>query len=579
MELSSPAGTTGPVDPASQAEQLFRQGCACYNVDRARAALYFAQALEQNPRHQRAMIMLANCDGAPRETLLQRAFAVDAASLDGQLAAQLLNGPGEPSSSAGGRQWSALTPTVPESEQAGASSAPRRLQPGDLIGGKYEILAYHSTGGFGSIYLARDRELNRLCVVKQLRARPGMEAALHNEVRMLVALNSPGHEGIPEIYGLLADEHCLVMKYVEGHSLFKQFQHRPPPERVALKLLREAASALAYMHGHTETNGRIVPKLHRDVTPNNLMLDTRKRLWLVDFGLASAEPPAESRAGSPRFIAPEQAAGKPQPGSDVYGLAASFAYILSAGGKHTRLPPRLSRLLDGMMAPQPDQRPPAAWVVDALDTMLALRLARTTALGMLVTLAVTIVSTALLLLTGIVDVELPSERAREANLQRQLTTTRSDLDTARSQLTTTRSDLEATRREIERLRNLPFPAQAIPLISGAGSVRGTLDPQRMTEFWTFVGQAGDSATLHATGGGTGMDDPVLLLFSPDGQILAYNDDVPEESTAAIQDSLDALIQTALPADGLYTVQVTSYKYTGYAYPALGSYTLSVHVGR
>jgi serine/threonine protein kinase len=225
--------------------------------------------------------------------------------------------------------------------QQGASYLP--FQPGYLLGGRYRIDQHLGAGGFGATYRAVDTSLNdRPCVVKQLTIDPGWSdqkeqearANFQREARMLVDLNQPGHPNIPDIYAYLDSEACLVMKYIAGQSLEAVRRQRggrlPVPE--ALKYIRDVCDALTYMQGHAS-----VPVLHRDIKPDNIMLGTDGRVWLIDFGLSKSTVvhpgrvhPSVTRAfGTIGYTPAEQWQQQAEPRSDVYALAATLHTLLT----------------------------------------------------------------------------------------------------------------------------------------------------------------------------------------------------------------------------------------------------------
>lgn len=185
------------------------------------------------------------------------------------------------------------------------------------------------------MYLAYDTALRRECVIKRLHLSPRRSDPVpllryfEHEALLLASLNTPGHPTIPEIYEYLPVEHCLVMKYIAGQSLRALLNSRTEPlaEAVALRLVRDVCSALAYMHGKEPE-----PVLHLDVKPDNILIGGDGRVWLVDFGLARGALPgerAERCAGTPGFAPPEQWRGEAEQRSDIYALALTLYALLT----------------------------------------------------------------------------------------------------------------------------------------------------------------------------------------------------------------------------------------------------------
>ncbi len=268
------------------------------------------------------------------------------------------------------------------------------LPSGALLGqrGRYRIEKFLGGGGFGQVYLACDIPLNRPCVVKRLaiddawspEERQRVQDQFQREALLLATLNTPGHPNIPEIYEYLPEHHCLVMKYVVGRSLGQVLSRRagPLPVETALSYARDVCAALIDMHRRPE------PVLHRDIKPDNILIDETGRVWLIDYGLSSS-----TRAGGTfGFTPPEQWAGKTEPRSDIYALAMTLYVMLTntfperelraamARGEDAALPPlhqinpavgpEIEQLIQRGLAVAIDQRPSAQQFLAGLEAIL-----------------------------------------------------------------------------------------------------------------------------------------------------------------------------------------------------------------
>lgn len=276
----------------------------------------------------------------------------------------------------------------------------RPLAPGDHLGSarRYRVDREIGRGGFGSTFLATDIVLDRQCVIKQLHFDPHwsdvqrqqMVTSFSRETQVLVQLNTPGHPNIPEIYDVFPEQLCLVMKYVTGESLHRVLKRRtdPLPEELAVRYVRDVCGALAYMHGQVTR-----PVLHRDLKPDNILVDERGRIWLIDFGLAWQEAHPTSGSAMPLLVAgtigytpTEQWSGAIDPRSDVYALMATLYELVSGQSPPVQPPaegldlsslapgvhPTVAALVRRATARSLELRPSAAILFDALSDALDL---------------------------------------------------------------------------------------------------------------------------------------------------------------------------------------------------------------
>ena len=197
------------------------------------------------------------------------------------------------------------------------------LAPGTRLGA-YEILAPIGAGGMGEVYRARDSRLGREVALKvlpdQFARDPERMGRFEREARLLASLH---HPHIATLFGL---EHgALAMELVDGPSLSEQMAGGPMPLDEALRIARQIAEGLEAAHERGV--------IHRDLKPANIKLTREGEVKILDFGLAKAladdtanDPlhsqaatrtaaPAETVAGAvmgtPAYMSPEQAEGKP----------------------------------------------------------------------------------------------------------------------------------------------------------------------------------------------------------------------------------------------------------------------------
>lgn len=180
--------------------------------------------------------------------------------------------------------------------------------------GPYEILSKLGEGGMGIVYLARDTRLGRRAALKVLPPEYAQDGRrLSRFAREAKAASSLNHPNIITIYeiGESGGQPYLAAEYVEGLTFRQLLSQGPPALPDTLKLILQAAGALAAAH-----RANVV---HRDVKPENLMVRPDGIVKVLDFGLASitelqrgrdhSDTQAGMALGTPRYMSPEQARG------------------------------------------------------------------------------------------------------------------------------------------------------------------------------------------------------------------------------------------------------------------------------
>jgi serine/threonine-protein kinase len=208
---------------------------------------------------------------------------------------------------------------LPEEEAAVA-----RLGPGALLGGRFEIVSILGTGGMGMVFKARDRELDEMIALKVLRreamARDGHRDQLKEELKLARRITHPNVLRTYD-FGELDGVNFVSMEYVRGVTLRVLLDRAadPLPFRAALRVVRQVSAGLAAAHE--------MGVIHRDMKPENVILDAAGNAKVMDFGIARTvtEPSAFTRAGevvgTPHYLAPERLKNEPADArSDVYSL-------------------------------------------------------------------------------------------------------------------------------------------------------------------------------------------------------------------------------------------------------------------
>jgi serine/threonine-protein kinase len=196
-------------------------------------------------------------------------------------------------------------------------------EPGLLVANRYRLEEVIATGGMGQVWRATDQTLDRAVAVKVLRPDTADDAGFverfRAEARHSAALQHPNIATVHD-FGEGAHSAYLVMELIEGKPLSTIIRERAPlPAEEVTEILYQAAIALQAAH-----NAGVV---HRDVKPANIVVDDDGYARLTDFGISRALSGASLTQtgevlGTPHYLAPEQAQGKPAgPASDVYALA------------------------------------------------------------------------------------------------------------------------------------------------------------------------------------------------------------------------------------------------------------------
>ena len=195
---------------------------------------------------------------------------------------------------------------------------------GQVLGGRYRLVAPVGTGASASVYLGEDLTLRRRVAVKVLHpALADDEAFLRRFRAEAQVAASLAHPNILAVHDWAPDPAApfLVTEFLAGGNLRTMLDRNGPLDVAQVLLVGlEAARGLAYAH----RRGLV----HRDVKPANLLFDDEARLRIADFGLARAlaeatwTEPMGAVLGTARYASPEQARGEALDGrSDIYALA------------------------------------------------------------------------------------------------------------------------------------------------------------------------------------------------------------------------------------------------------------------
>lgn len=186
--------------------------------------------------------------------------------------------------------------------------------------GNYRLIRYLGEGGFAAVYLGEHIELGTKAAIKLLHLHLGNEdiTSFRNEARTVAHLSHPHIVRVFD-FDTQAGIPYLVMDYAPFGTLRERYPRGTKlPLSTVVTYVKQVASALQYAHNQQ--------RIHRDVKPENMLLNQNNEILLSDFGLATiarstARQNTETIAGTAIYMAPEMFTGKAYPASDQYSLA------------------------------------------------------------------------------------------------------------------------------------------------------------------------------------------------------------------------------------------------------------------
>ncbi len=200
-----------------------------------------------------------------------------------------------------------------------------------LLGDRYEVFGFLGRGGFASVYQVRSTSLERFEALKVLHESHGKDSdfarRFRQEARVAASLE---HPSIVKVYDFGHVEGMLwySMQFVDGPSLSEELAKRGTFDaEAAARIVVPLLDALDYSHA--------LGVVHRDIKPDNVLLDKRGRPYLMDFGIAKiGESLVKTQTGfilgSPAYLSPEQLRGQPLDGrTDVYSLGVTLFQLLA----------------------------------------------------------------------------------------------------------------------------------------------------------------------------------------------------------------------------------------------------------
>lgn len=273
-----------------------------------------------------------------------------------------------------------------------------RFEPGMLLDERYLIESLIGTGGMGMVYRARDTRLDRPVAIKVLnqasRHKDELRERFEREIKSVARLT---HPHIVTLYdtSVCDGADIAVMELIDGETL-RTVIGDGLDWKVAAKIILSVAKALVAAHGQGV--------IHRDIKPDNVMIDARGEVKVLDFGLAKPTDhlnhqritTGSATPGTVPYMSPEQTNGQPlQESTDIFSLGtmlfellagenpfraeSAFATMQNINGASPRiaqsvndLPNELVSLTDAMLRRNPKQRPTSAEIANELESLLEL---------------------------------------------------------------------------------------------------------------------------------------------------------------------------------------------------------------
>ena len=202
---------------------------------------------------------------------------------------------------------------------------------GDVVGNRYEIIKTLGEGGMGAVYQARDRELDRTVALKVIRPElAGQPEILQRFKQELILARKITHRNVIRIFDLgeASGVKFITMEFIEGQDLKSLLskERKLPPER-AVDIMQQVCLALEAAHSEGV--------VHRDLKPQNIMMDQKGRASVMDFGIARSlefggMTQTGAMIGTPEYMSPEQVRGEPADArSDIFTLGVIFQELLT----------------------------------------------------------------------------------------------------------------------------------------------------------------------------------------------------------------------------------------------------------
>lgn len=205
------------------------------------------------------------------------------------------------------------------------------LQPGSLVDNRYKVAQRIGSGGMADVYLCQDQHLNRQVALKVMHERFAQDKQFVERFeREAQAAAGLQHKNVVGVYdrGQVGGTYYIAMEYLQGRTLkdvVNAFGALDP--KLAIHLVQQVLAAEKFAHGRGI--------VHRDIKPQNVMIDDEWNVKVTDFGIAHNPVAGDvtqtgQMIGTAQYISPEQAQGKPvSAASDIYSTGAVLFELLT----------------------------------------------------------------------------------------------------------------------------------------------------------------------------------------------------------------------------------------------------------
>ncbi|MBI1947897.1 MAG: protein kinase [Deltaproteobacteria bacterium] len=232
-----------------------------------------------------------------------------------------------------------------------AESTDEDVPPGTVVLGRYQILGKLAQGGMAEVYLARQvgpGGYQKLVVIKRVRPHLAKDSdfigMFVNEARLAAMIN---HPHVVQIFDLGEDDNAhggtdwfLAMEYLDGRDMLQvgracRSHNKAVPFDVTARIISDACAGLEHAHNLRGADGKLLDLVHRDMSPENVIITFEGQVKVVDFGIAKARDNSiRTQAGQIKgklgYVAPEAILGKPVDArADIFAIGATLYLFLS----------------------------------------------------------------------------------------------------------------------------------------------------------------------------------------------------------------------------------------------------------